>query len=139
MPVPLRGPNRVRMSAGETVQIVATGAERRDARFRVDTVGYFYQLATAADPELLGFHWTPDAIGVGAVSFPHLHIGPAIIAGQAAIRPKDLHKAHIPTGVVSLAAIVRLAITEFGVEPLRSDWARVLALAEAAPAGAAPG
>lgn len=33
---------------------------------------------------------------------------------------------HIPTGFVTLADIVRLLIAEFGVEPRRSDWQRVL-------------
>jgi hypothetical protein len=33
-----------------------------------------------------------------------------------------LHRAHIPTGIISLPAVIRLAISEFGVTPLRDDW-----------------
>lgn len=39
----------------------------------------------------------------------------------------DLSKAHLPTEVISLPEVIRMTITEFGVEPLRSDWAAVLA------------
>jgi hypothetical protein len=74
----------------------------------------------------LSFHWTPEAVEPNAVTFPHLHVGRALTADQAAIRLSDFHKAHIPTGHVSMVAVVRLAITEFGVTPLRPDWGRVL-------------
>jgi hypothetical protein len=69
-----------------------------------------YELSPEDDREILRFYRTPDATGDTDVTFPHLHIGRAVIGGQAAIRPRDLHKAHIPTGRVALPAIVRLAI-----------------------------
>ncbi len=38
---------------------------------------------------------------------------------------------HLPTGVVSLASIVRFLIEEIGVEPNRDDWDEVLRQIEA--------
>ena len=74
----------------------------------------------------------PEATGINEVTFPHLHIGSALLAGQTAIRPGDLHHAHIPTGRVSLEAVVRLAITEFGVKPRMGNWEEILQRTEAA-------
>jgi len=39
-------------------------------------------------------------------------------------------RTHIPSGRVSLASVVRFAIEELGVRPLRPDWATVLAKEE---------
>ncbi|HEY7034197.1 MAG TPA: hypothetical protein VH482_22855 [Thermomicrobiales bacterium] len=78
------------------------------------------------------------AADTGLVTFPHLHIGRAMTAGQSAIRPRDIHKAHIPTGYVSLPAVVRLAIAEFGVTPLRANWEEILRRAESVLTQAAP-
>jgi hypothetical protein len=37
----------------------------------------------------------------------------------------ELINAHFPTGRIALEDVLRLAITEFGVRPPRSDWAEV--------------
>lgn len=37
--------------------------------------------------------------------------------------------AHLPTGPVPLADVLRLAVESFQVEPLRRDWERVLTAA----------
>mgnify|MGYP001271409931 FL=1 len=37
-----------------------------------------------------------------------------------------LDKLHIPTGRVSIEAVIRMLITEFGVRPLREDWEKRL-------------
>jgi hypothetical protein len=66
------------------------------------------------------------------IRFPHLHIGPALLGDQDVLRPKDLHHAHIPTERVSLEAIVRLAITEFGVTPIKAGWEALLEQSEEA-------
>lgn len=96
----------------------------------VDLIRYVQRVSTADGEESLAFHWTPSSTGPNTVTVPHLRIGPAIVAGQTAPGPRDLHKAHVPTGRVSLAAVVRLAIAEFGVAPLRADWERVLSAVE---------
>ncbi len=46
--------------------------------------------------------------------------------------PDTFSKLHIPTGPVSLAAIVRFAIEELGVTPIPRDWNERLGNVEAA-------
>lgn len=129
-PVPLKGEWAVTLTVGQRVRIDAVDRDAPRGPFVVRLIQYLYSFAATEGTEILGFHWTPDAIGQNVITVPHLHIGRALTAGQAAIRPFDFHKAHIPTGHVSVAAIVRLAIAEFGVTPLRPDWERVLERAE---------
>lgn len=101
--------------------------------------GYAYRLSDVADREILVLHGTPDATDPNAVTFPRLHSGPAILGGQTTIRPRDPHKAHVPTGFVPLAAVVRLAIVDLGVVPLRADWDEMLRRAESGGQGDGPG
>jgi len=91
--------------------------------FRVRTVSYTYEFQTneSAPKEVLLFHWTPED-GRAAVRFPHMHIGPALLEQQQAIRPGNLHRAHISTGRISLEKITWLAIKEFGATPTHSRW-----------------
>ena len=42
----------------------------------------------------------------------------------------DLSKAHLLAGPITLVALIRMAITELGVEPLRPDWRPILDRAE---------
>jgi hypothetical protein len=97
----------------------------------VAIVEYLYSFVTPRGNEILSFHWTPDSSDPAAIRFPHAHIGPAITAGQTVLRPGDLHRAHIPTGHVSLPAVIRLAISEFGAVPLLDDWDARLSSCEA--------
>jgi hypothetical protein len=96
--------------------------------WRVVTAGYVYQFLYADnDRECLAYHW--HARGASPIVWPHIHVpGP--------VAPVDLTKAHLPTGVVSLPAVLRCAIGDLGVRPLRRDCATVLADAERALAQA---
>jgi hypothetical protein len=85
---------------------------------------YAYAFRHEDGSEILAYHWHPQ--GAGFVPFPHLHIGAVMIASDAPLRPGDFHRAHLPTQHVTIADIVRLAIIEFGVSPLRQDWRAVL-------------
>lgn len=87
--------------------------------------GYAYTFATHHEAEILAFHWHPS--GFSPNTFPHVHIGSAMIATDAPVRPRDFHRAHIPTGQVFIEDVVRFAIAELGVTPLRNDWDAVLA------------
>ena len=87
-------------------------------RYTVRSVGYRYELGHADGPMILAYHWHP--VGVSPVTTPHLHLG-----GQVA--GLDLSKAHLPTGIVGLDDVLRFAIVDLGVEPLRGDWREVLA------------
>jgi hypothetical protein len=81
------------------------------------TTNYWYHIVDRDERMILAYHWHPS--GRSTVTAPHLHVG-----GRTA--PVDLSKAHLPTGVVALPAVVRMSITELGVEPLRTDWREVL-------------
>lgn len=97
----------------------------RPRRWSVVTAGYLYEFMTPEHLSILSYHWHP--VGRSSVTHPHLHVG-----GQTA--PVDLSKAHLPTGQVALPNIVRLAVVELGVQPLRRDWQDILHRAEHAPA-----
>ena len=89
-------------------------------------VAYQYQLLGADGREVLAYHWHPT--GVSPVTWPHLHLSGRLAPldagrGQA---PIALGGMHLTTGLVTLADVVRLLITEFDVRPRRGDWATVL-------------
>jgi hypothetical protein len=88
----------------------------------VAPAGYIYQFLYAANErELLAYHW--HARGASPIIWPHLHV-------SAPLTPLDLTRGHLPTGPVSLPAVLRYAVADLGVRPLRQDWAATLAAAE---------
>ena len=87
-------------------------------------MAYQYTLLDRDEREYLGYHWHPD--GISHETEPHLHLGPAARVGASM-----LATAHLPTGAISLAAVVRLAIEAFGARPLRPDWSAVLSRVDA--------
>lgn len=89
--------------------------------WRVATTNYWYHLLDRDERVVLAYHGHP--VSRSTVTHPHLHIG-----GRTA--PLDLSKAHLPTGLVTLPAVIRMTITELGVEPLRPGWDDVLAQVE---------
>jgi hypothetical protein len=111
-PVLLRGHAPITLSVAQNVRIVRAESPT-DPRepYVIETVAYVYGFTTRGRAEILTFQWTPEAAGEGAVTFPHLHVGPAISASQTAIRLQEFHKVHVPTGQIALVAMIRLAIT----------------------------
>jgi len=89
------------------------------ASWTVGVVGYHYELQHRDGRELMAYHRHPQ--GAGPVTWPHLHLGPAI--GEL-WRPAT--RAHLPTGDVTIQDIIRLAIREFHATPRRGDWEAVL-------------
>ncbi len=135
-PVPLRGQHDLLLTVGVDLRITRRENQwAAGSRYIVTFVAYFYQFVLENGQEVLAFHWTPESLDPNAILFPHAHIGPAITSGQTVLRPGDLHRAHIPTGMISLSAVIRLAIAEFGVFPLHEDWAARLDAAEAVLSG----
>jgi hypothetical protein len=132
-PVRLGGAVPVLLRFGQQVRIRSVDPNDPRGPCEVHLTQYLYAFSTADDREVLAFHWTPEARERGAVTTPHLHIGPALTAGQTVIRPGDLHKVHVPTGLVSIEAVIRLALTEFGVRPLRRNGEHILRRTENAP------
>jgi hypothetical protein len=88
-------------------------------RWHVQIGAYQYALLDRDDREYFAYHWHP--VGGSHVTKPHLHLGPAALVGVP-----EIAAAHLPTGPVSPAAVVRLAIESFGARPLRRDWSAVL-------------
>lgn len=82
---------------------------------------YRYGLYDRDGREILSYHWHPDTYS--HMTTPHLRLG----GGVAVWRP-DFAKAHIPTGHVTLEAVLLLAIEELALDvtPLRTDWRDIL-------------
>jgi hypothetical protein len=84
------------------------------------TVEYVYELGDQGGDLIAAWHWHPATTRADDVSqWPHLH-------AYGAPDPLTLNKLHLPTGRVSLEAIVRFVIEDLEVVPRRSDWASVL-------------
>lgn len=87
-------------------------------RWHVSTLAYDYRLSRVRDgSELLSWHWHPQT----AIAFPHLHAAADDLS----------RKVHIPSGRVSIEAVLRMLLGELGVPARRDDWAAVLDEAEA--------
>ncbi|MBA2521394.1 MAG: hypothetical protein H0V24_17190 [Chloroflexia bacterium] len=94
---------------------------------------YEYRLLDYHNRELLVYHWQPGQ-GFAGPDPPHLHVSAALDAQIDALsqRQIQLDKRHLATGRVSLPAVVRMLITEFGIAPLRHDWRAILDRTETA-------
>ena len=119
----------ITLGSGDAVRLTRT--DRRDpfiwfgARLTVQLtaqpglriVSYHYHVALEADrvegPELFAYHWHPAA-GGNAPNFPHLHISAG--AARGPLHPL-LQRAHLPTGPLGPAAIVRLLLDQLTVRP----------------------
>ena len=91
--------------------------------FRTHVDAYHYSLADESEREIVAYHWHP---GGAAPEFPHLHV----LAGAGTLRA-DGRAAHFPTGEVPLAGFLLLAIRDFGVRPLRTDYEELLGASQA--------
>ena len=100
-------------------------AADRPGWWQIQLVSYQFAFRDARLGELLAYHWHP--IGRSHIIHPHVHLGPAL-----AIPTSPAANAHLPTGIITLPDVLRLAITDMGVEPRRDDWERVLAEAQSA-------
>lgn len=105
-----------RLSLAVSEHIVAREGE---AGWEARTVAYMYVVGVDRN-ELLAFHWHPA--GPSSIRTPHLHVGVEIQVGAV-----WLAKAHLPTGVVAVADVLRLVLGELGVRPLCDDWRAILA------------
>jgi hypothetical protein len=89
-----------------------------DSRLWVaETSGYIYEIVDQRGDMLISFHWHPMI----ETPYPFAHIHVTDTTG-----PVNLAKKHIPSGPVALAAVLRFAIIELGVAPLRDDWQTIL-------------
>lgn len=97
-------------------------------RWRVTTRMYQYRLLDHDERELLVYHWQPGDEFLGP-DHPHVHVSAALSARVNAleVEPIDLAGRHLTTGRVSLEAVIRMLIEDFGVAPQRADWRDTLA------------
>jgi hypothetical protein len=97
-----------------------------------ETRMYEYRLLAYDQAELLVHHWQPGPDFAGP-DHPHVHVSAALRLRWDHRREDavDLDANHLATGRLSLEAVVRLLITEFGVAPQRSDWRDTLDRTEA--------
>jgi hypothetical protein len=130
---PAGGPSGLLVDIAIVFVIVPAEPVSRSRRWDVRTAMYEYRLLDHDHTELLVYHWQPGAAYAGPDE-PHLHVSATLNARIDAVstRSIDLDKLHIATGLVSLAAVVRMLIAEFGIAPQRADWRETLE--RAAPA-----
>lgn len=81
------------------------------------SVGHQYALEDSGGQEIVAYHWHPTSSITTVPDYPHLHLG----AGSG-VSQRQLRKAHVPTGYVSLADFLQLLISDFQITPLRRDW-----------------
>lgn len=92
--------------------------------WRVTVTGYSYTIRATDGAEIVSYQWAPT--GRSPITYPHLHIGRGATGNVTTFGPKGLHRIHFPTRHITIEDILRLAITEFGVEPRRPDWENIL-------------
>jgi hypothetical protein len=81
---------------------------------------YIYELTSGEGRSLIRWDWHPDGqAGEQPVSWPHVHL-------RGYTQPVNVSRGHVPTGRVSLEAVIRYVIRDLGVEPRRADWAAIL-------------
>ena len=86
----------------------------------VSTAEYIYEIADKSDEPIAAFHWHPTTAQAGdEVHWPHVH-------AYGARDTLTLHKLHLPTGRVSIEAVVRFLIEDLDVVPRRDDWSAIL-------------
>lgn len=117
------GYGRLTVTLRHFFALVSDAAGGRRHRWQAQTTAYFYTLDDADGREILAYHWHPT--GRSPVTRPHLHLS----AGAGTLR-HELQKAHLGTGFVTPVTLLTLLIESFAVRPRRSDWARVLEMAD---------
>ena len=116
-PARIRGTSRLWLYFQQYYRIV-----RSDISSDLWTVleeGYEYSIMDTDQREVLAYHWHP--VGQSSFISQHIHIG----HGATTTR-EELNSAHLPTGYVSLADIIRLLIRDFRATPRRGDWQSIL-------------
>lgn len=130
-PVSLRssagGPSGLLVDIAIVFVILPVESAPRPRRWDVRTELYEYRLLDHDHTELLVYHWQPGAAFAGPDE-PHLHVSASLNARTDAVSTRSigLDKLHVATGLVSLAAVVRMLITEFGIAAQRADWREIL-------------
>jgi hypothetical protein len=113
-PVRLGRDPGVRMLMSIQYRIVEAEGER--GPWKTTVAQYEYALLNDDGDELLGFHWHPE--GRSEVVWPHVHVGSVALDKAGALS----RRVHVPTSRVAVEDVLRVAIMDLGVQPLRDDW-----------------
>jgi hypothetical protein len=100
---------------GHQFQVIKDASKQ----WHVSTASYRYHLRDGDGRELLAWHWHP---GIGT-DRPHMHVS---------LEPFGRH-AHVPTGRISIEAILWLLLEDLQVKPVRgheTNWGEILTAAE---------
>ena len=134
-PVRLRGESVLFFTSQQRFEIIRTDVV--GAPYRLHTLQYTYEFAIDVTPdhpggtEVLSFHWTPESLNPGEKRFGHVHIKSPMLAAVTPIAPGRFSTVHIPTDRLCLEQVIRFAIEDLGVVPLRRDWEMILSDGEA--------
>jgi hypothetical protein len=106
--------------------VIAEAVPPNDSDRNAVTISYEYRLLDSQETELLVYHWHPGVIARGP-DFPHIHVSASLSAQITAtqVQRLPLDKRHVPTGLITLADVVRMLIAEFGVAGRHRDWPRL--------------
>ena len=114
-------------------QLTLDETPQHGRRLKVVTSSYQYQLDAEADDWVFRYDYfrEPPAMHPAA----HLHVRSDLRAEADLSKARHLHeRVHYPTGRVSLEAVIRLLIEQYGVEPVSPEpiWRSLLFQAESA-------
>lgn len=115
--VRMGGTSRIRLAFYQYYRVVETEVPR--IQWMVVEEGYEYRILDSDGREIIVYHWHP--VEHNPIAFHHLHIEHGAQVGR-----EELQTAHLPTGYVSVADILRLLIVDFRVPSRRDDWESVL-------------
>lgn len=122
-PVTLRASVPITLSVGQKFRIVRINGETQPG-LQIVVAAYFYTLETPDGEEIVAYQYDPD--GASRVKHPHLHVGRGATGNVTTYGPRGLHRIHFPTKHIELEDVLKLAITEFGVEARRDNWEQIL-------------
>ena len=94
----------VQLQLRQQFRVVRDDEAPRSSRWRVRTAAYFYRLDDSSGHELASWHWHP---GTG-VTYPHAHVAGGGLGKLA----------HLPTGRVSIEAVLWLLLADLAVQTL---------------------
>ena len=115
--VRIGGASGIRLAFYQYYRVIQTEVPR--VQWMVSEEGYEYKILDADGREIIVYHWHP--VEHNPIAFHHLHLEYGAEVGR-----EELQTAHLPTGHVSVADIIRLLIVDFGATPQRGDWESVL-------------
>lgn len=112
----LKGSKKLTLTLAQRYTVVSSPGDLGPWKTR--TMAYAYKLDAEDGTEVFAYHWHPYVSEVSqAETRPHVHLPHDHGDGK---------RVRMPTGRVAVEDVIRLLITNFGVEPLRNDWSGVL-------------